>query len=65
MSTIAEDRPDGSRLPIAIQQYNALYVTQPALVQAAAFMTMAIPVAVFFLAQRSFMRGVVVTGVDK
>jgi hypothetical protein len=28
-------------------------------------MTMAVPVVIFFLAQRAFMRGVVVTGVDK
>ena len=28
-------------------------------------MTMAVPIVVFFLAQRAFMRGVVVTGVDK
>ena len=39
--------------------------TQPTLIQAAALMTMAVPVVVFFLAQRAFMRGVVVTGVDK
>jgi ABC-type glycerol-3-phosphate transport system permease component len=26
---------------------------------------MAVPVVIFFLAQRAFMRGVVVTGVDK
>jgi multiple sugar transport system permease protein len=58
-------KPDLQTLPIAIQQYNALYVTQPTLVQAAALMTMAVPVIVFFLAQRAFMRGVVVTGVDK
>jgi multiple sugar transport system permease protein len=58
-------RPELQTLPIAIQQYNALYVSQPTLIQAAALMTMAVPVVVFFLAQRSFMRGVVVTGVDK
>jgi multiple sugar transport system permease protein len=58
-------KPDLQTLPIAIQQYNALYVTQPALIQAAALMTMVVPVVVFFLAQRSFMRGVVVTGVEK
>ena len=58
-------RPDLQTLPVAIQQYNALYVTQPTLIQAAALMTMVVPVAVFFLAQRSFMRGVVVTGVEK
>ncbi len=58
-------KPDLQTLPIAIQQYNALYVTQPSLIQAAALMTMAIPVVVFFLAQRAFMRTVVMTGVEK
>jgi len=58
-------KPDLQTLPIAIQQYNALYVTQPTLIQAAALMTMAVPVVVFFLAQRAFMRGVVITGVEK
>ncbi len=58
-------KPDLQTLPIAIQQYNALYVSQPSLIQASALMTMAVPVVVFFLAQRSFMRGVVVTGVEK
>jgi multiple sugar transport system permease protein len=52
-------------LSIAIQQYNALYATQPTLIQAAALMTMAVPIVVFLLAQRAFMRGVVVTGVEK
>ncbi len=58
-------KPDLQTLPIAIQQYNALFVSQPTLIQASALMTMAVPVVVFFLAQRAFMRGVVVTGVDK
>ena len=58
-------KPELQTLPIAIQQFNALYVTQPTLVQAAALMTMAVPVVVFFLAQRAFMRGVVITGVEK
>ncbi len=58
-------KPDLQTLPIGIQQYNALYYTQPPLIQASALMTMAVPVIVFFLAQRAFMRGVVVTGVEK
>jgi multiple sugar transport system permease protein len=58
-------KPDLQTLPIAIQQYNALYVSQPTLIQASALLTMAVPVVVFFLAQRAFMRGVVITGVDK
>ncbi len=58
-------KPELQTLPIGIQQYNALYVSQPTLIQAAALMTMVVPVVMFFLAQRSFMRTVVVTGVDK
>ena len=58
-------KPDLQPLSIGIQQFNALFVSQPTLIQAAALMTMAVPVVVFFLAQRAFMRGVVVTGVEK
>jgi multiple sugar transport system permease protein len=58
-------KPDIQPLSIAIQHYNALYATQPTLIQAAALMTMAVPVIVFFLAQRFYMQGVVATGVEK
>ena len=58
-------KPELQPLSIAIQQYNALYATQPTLIQASALMAMAVPVIVFLLAQRAFMRGVVVTGVEK
>ncbi|HXI80620.1 MAG TPA: carbohydrate ABC transporter permease [Verrucomicrobiae bacterium] len=58
-------KPELQPLSIAIQQYNALYSTQPTLIQATSLMTMAVPVVVFFLAQRAFMRGVVITGVEK
>ena len=58
-------KPELQPLSIAIQQYNALYSTQPTLIQAAALMTMAVPIVVFILAQRAFMRGVVITGVEK
>jgi multiple sugar transport system permease protein len=58
-------KPELQPLSIAIQQFNALFVSQPTLIQASALMTMAVPVVVFFLAQRAFMRGVVITGVEK
>ena len=58
-------KPDLQPLSIAVQQYNALYSTQPTLIQASALMTMVVPVVVFILAQRAFMRGVVVTGIEK
>jgi multiple sugar transport system permease protein len=58
-------KPELQPLSIAIQQYNAAFATQPTLIQATALLTMVVPILVFFMAQRSFMRGVVVTGVDK
>ncbi len=59
------NKPELQPLSIGIQQYNALFATQPTLIQAASLMTMVVPVVVFFLAQRQFMRGVVLTGVEK
>jgi len=59
------NKPELQPLSIGIQQYNALYASQPTLIQASALLTMIVPVFVFFIAQRAFMRGVVVTGVDK
>jgi multiple sugar transport system permease protein len=59
------NKPDLQPLSIGIQQYNALYASQPTLIQASALLTMIVPIVVFLLAQRAFMRGVVVTGVDK
>jgi multiple sugar transport system permease protein len=58
-------KPELQPLSVAIQRYNAVYVSQPTLIQASALMTMVVPIVVFFLAQRAFMRGVVVTGVEK
>ena len=58
-------KPELQPLSIGIQQYNALYASQPTLIQASALLTMAVPVLVFFLAQRAFMRTVVITGVEK
>jgi multiple sugar transport system permease protein len=59
------NKPELQPLSIGIQQYNALYASQPTLIQASALLTMVVPVVVFLLAQRMFMRGVVITGVDK
>ena len=58
-------KPDLQPLSVGIQKYNELYSTQPTLIQAAALMTMAVPVVIFFLAQRFYMQGVVATGVEK
>ena len=42
-----------------------IYGTQPGLAMATALMTITLPVIVFFLAQRQFMQGIVITGVEK
>ncbi len=57
--------PDLWPLSLGMQKFAALYVTRPPLVQASAILAIIVPVIVFFLAQRAFMRGVVITGVEK
>jgi multiple sugar transport system permease protein len=54
-------------LSIGIQMMQTTYraATGPAAIQAAALLTLIVPVLLFFLAQRVFMRGVVISGVEK
>jgi multiple sugar transport system permease protein len=52
-------------LSVGIAVFNALFSQKPTLIQAAAVMSIIVPVAIFFVAQRAFMRGVVITGVEK
>jgi len=56
---------DAQPLSVGIATFNALYSQKPTLIQAAAVMSIFVPVAIFFFAQRAFMRGVVITGVEK
>ncbi len=53
--------------PIAVgmSYFTGQYTTLPHLIQATALMALALPVTVFILAQRVFVQGVVVTGVEK
>ena len=57
--------PDAVPLVVGLTNFNGLYSEEPQLIQAASIMTMVIPLMIFFFAQRFFMQGVVVTGVDK
>jgi multiple sugar transport system permease protein len=52
-------------ISIGIQLYNALFFAEPHMVQATALLGLLLPVALFFVAQRYFMRGIVFTGVEK
>jgi multiple sugar transport system permease protein len=52
-------------ISVGLFRFNGLYSSEPQLIQAASIMTMLIPLTIFFFAQRFFMQGVVITGVDK
>lgn len=58
-------RIDLQPIAVGLSRFNGIYGSNPPLVQAAAFMASALPILLFFAAQRVFMQGVVVTGVDK
>lgn len=57
--------PDLQPISVALPRFNNIYGANPPLIQAASLMAMALPVLLFFLAQRVFIQGVVVTGVEK
>ena len=54
-------------MTVGLQALSAVYSGSGSgfLTQAAALLAMIVPVAIFFFAQRVFMRGVVVSGVEK
>jgi multiple sugar transport system permease protein len=61
LSTVQELQP----ISIAIQGFNARFSARPHLVQSSALLGLLLPVFLFFVAQRVFIRGVVFTGVEK
>jgi len=52
-------------ISVGMSYFTGQYVTLPHLIQATALMALALPVGIFVLAQRVFVQGVVVTGVEK
>lgn len=50
---------------IALSTFNGIYGQKPQLIQAGALMTLILPLILFFVAQRFFIQGIVVTGVEK
>jgi multiple sugar transport system permease protein len=57
--------PELSPISIGLSAFNNAYTKEFHLIQAAALLASVIPLVIFFFAQRFFMQGVVVTGVDK
>lgn len=60
-----QGRPDLYTISIGMTQFTNIFNTQPGFAMAASLMTIALPVVIFFLAQRVFMQGIVITGVEK
>ena len=58
-------KPEKFPITVGLTAFNRLYSQSANLIQASALITAVIPLIVFFLAQRIFMQGIVVTGVDK
>ncbi len=52
-------------LAVGLANFTRIYSSQQNLMMAAGILTMLVPLAVFFFAQRIFMQGVVITGVEK
>jgi len=57
--------PEKFPITIGLTAFNNLYSAQTNLIQAASLISAVIPVVIFFFAQRIFMQGVVITGVEK
>ncbi len=58
-------KPNLVPLSVGIQIFNYQFGSEPQLIQATALLGMSLPVIIFFFAQRFFMQGIVVTGVEK
>jgi multiple sugar transport system permease protein len=61
LSTKLDQQP----ISVALARFIGIYGSRPELIQAGALLTLLIPLLLFFLAQRFFIQGVVITGVDK
>ncbi len=52
-------------ISVALANFNGIYGQQPQLIQAGALMALIAPLMLFMVAQRFFVQGIVVTGVEK
>ncbi|MBC7879084.1 MAG: carbohydrate ABC transporter permease [Anaerolineales bacterium] len=57
--------PDKWPISYALSMFNGIYGQRPQLIQAGALMALILPLILFVVAQRFFVQGIVVTGVEK
>jgi multiple sugar transport system permease protein len=60
-----QGKPELYTISIGMTQFNNIFTAQPGYAMAAAMMSISVPLLMFFLAQRIFMQGIVITGVEK
>jgi multiple sugar transport system permease protein len=58
-------KPELQTVALGLAQFNTIHYRNPAYIQAGTIMTLIIPVLVFIVFQRVFIRGIVITGVEK
>lgn len=58
-------RQDLQPVSVALSFFNGIYGQKPPYIQAASLITMIVPMVLFLVAQRFFIQGVVITGVEK
>lgn len=58
-------KPELQPIAVAMARFNGIHSTNPHLIQATALMALIVPLIIFLLAQRFFIQGIVITGVEK
>jgi multiple sugar transport system permease protein len=58
-------RPDLQPISVGLRAFNTLYDSQPNLIQSGSMLALIIPVVVFLFAQRVFLQGIDLSGVQK
>lgn len=57
--------PDLQPLSVGLSRFHGIYYQNPSYIQAGTLMTLIVPVLIFVIFQRVFVRGIVITGVEK
>jgi multiple sugar transport system permease protein len=59
------NRPELQPISVGLQKFNSIHNTNPNLTQATSLLALLAPLLLYFVAQRVFVRGIVITGVEK
>ena len=58
-------KPDWHPISVALSRFNGIYGSRPELIQGGSLIALIAPLLLFIFAQRFFIQGIVITGVDK